>query len=274
MNTLTDKIEEAKQENEKEESKSLTTKSAAKAIEKSGSKDNVIGLIEGLGMKTQIKNALPKQISPDRFIRIITTVLRKNPKLMACDKMSLLGAIITSAQLGLEPGPLNQCHFIPYGNQCEFQLGYEGILELMRRSGEIKSMDGAVVYEKDEFSYEKGLNPKLYHKPCLEENRGEKKCAYFVAHFKDGGYYFLVMGKNQIMKAKACAKTQSVWKDWEEEMWLKTVIKKARKFMPISPELKENLEVDSIVRTDATGDLGQVKDNDVTTVDYTVLSSD
>jgi recombination protein RecT len=80
-------------------------------------------------MTPEIQKALPKHVSAERMARIAFTEIRKNPKLLDCSQASLLGAIMTSAQLGLEPGPTGQCYLIPYYNkkhgsfECQFQLG-------------------------------------------------------------------------------------------------------------------------------------------------------
>src|SRR2546430_2149817 len=101
-----------------------------------------------------IETALPRHLDGDRFTRIAVTTLRSTPGLAKCDAMSFLGALMVSAQLGLEPGgPLGQAYLIPFNNQVQFILGYRGIIELARRSGQLSSIEAHEVCEKDEFSY-------------------------------------------------------------------------------------------------------------------------
>ena len=82
----------------------------------------------------QFATALPKHINSDRFVRIAITTIRQNPKLAQCSQESLLGALMVSAQLGLEPGTLGQCYLIPFENkklgkvECQFQIGYKGLI--------------------------------------------------------------------------------------------------------------------------------------------------
>lgn len=74
--------------------------------------------------KEQFASALPKHLSSERFTRIAITCVRQNPKLAQCSVPSLLGALMTSAQLGLEPSStLGQVYLIPYKNECQLQLG-------------------------------------------------------------------------------------------------------------------------------------------------------
>lgn len=79
--------------------------------------------------KEQFAAALPKHLSSERFTRIAITCVRQNPKLAECSVPSLLGSLMTVAQLGLEPGVLGQCYLIPFKNtklgttECQLQLG-------------------------------------------------------------------------------------------------------------------------------------------------------
>ena len=72
--------------------------------------------------------------------------------------------------------PLGQAYLIPFKNkgvlECQFQLGYKGMLDLAYRSGEVSVIQAHTVYENDMFEYELGLDPKLKQIPA-KENRGE-----------------------------------------------------------------------------------------------------
>ena len=50
-----------------------------------------------------IAAALPRHISPERFARIALTALRTTKNLDKCDSSSVLGSLMTCAQLGLRP---------------------------------------------------------------------------------------------------------------------------------------------------------------------------
>lgn len=77
-----------------------------------------------------------------------------------------------SAQLGLEPGSaLGQAYLVPYGNQCQLILGYRGMIDLARRSGQVLSLSAFAVHEGDEFSYQLGLHPDIHHVPSCEADR-------------------------------------------------------------------------------------------------------
>ena len=85
----------------------------------------------------QIKNALPANITPERMSRIALTALSKNADLAQSTPESFLGALLTSAQLGLECNtPLGQAYLIPYRNkgvmETQFQVGYQGLIDLWK----------------------------------------------------------------------------------------------------------------------------------------------
>lgn len=202
-----------------------------------GQQDSVKTLVER--MKPAIEKALPSHIGKERFARIALTTLRQNPKLMKCDQSSLLGSIMQAAQLGLEPNLLGSCYIIPYGKEATFIIGYRGMIDLARRSGNIKSIYAHEVCENDEFSYEYGLYPDLQHKPAVED-RGKMIGVYGVAHFKDGGYQFEFMPVEEIEKRRSKSPSanasHSPWKSDYEEMAKKTVIRHMFKYLPVSVE--------------------------------------
>ena len=208
------------------------------------SKPNVAALIES--QKKQIALALPKHMTADRMARIALTEVRKNPALGLCEPTSFLGAIIQCAQLGLEPGNgLGHVYLVPFQNRkkgfTEVQIipGYRGLIDLARRSGQIISISARTVHENDEFEFEYGLDEKLVHRPAKDE-RGEIIGAYAVAKLKDGGQQFEFMTKNQIDKVSTGS---DVWKKHYEEMARKTVVRRLVKYLPMSIELANLVEL-------------------------------
>ncbi|RUS07913.1 hypothetical protein EFW58_00661 [Bacillus velezensis] len=175
-----------------------------------------------------------------------------------------------SAQLGLEPGLIGHCYFVPFWNNKEkrrdvqFIIGYKGMIDLARRSGHIESIYAHAVYETDEFDYELGLHPKLVHKPATGQ-RGAITHVYAVAHFKDGGYQFEVFSKDDIEKTRKRSKASDngPWKTDYEEMAKKTVIRRMWKYLPISIEIQQQVAQDETIRKDITAEAQSVYDENV-----------
>ena len=218
---------------------SLTTNNGTTMIKKENKSKTIFDVIQA-GAK-QFATALPKHINSDRFVRIAITTIRQNPKLAQCNQESLLGALMVSAQLGLEPGVLGQCYLIPYGRECQFQIGYKGMIELLRRSGQLKDIYAYSVYENDEFEMTYGLDRDLKHKPNLQ-NKGNFIGCYCVAVLKDDARAFEYMTKEEIeAHGKKFSKTygNGPWKTDFEAMAHKTVVKKMLKWLPLSVEFLE-----------------------------------
>lgn len=212
----------------------------------------------------EIAKALPKVMTPERFTRIVTTALTTTPKLQNCTPQTFIGSMLQAAQLGLEPNtPLGQAYLIPYGNQCQFQIGYKGMMELAHRSGEVKNIEAHVVYANDEFQFEYGLNAQLKHKPAMKD-KGEAEWVYAVVHFNNGGYVFEVMSYDDCIKhGQKYSKTyrNGPWQTEPEEMAKKTVLKKVLKYAPLKTEF---VTADSAVYNfdENTGDINIIPDDE------------
>lgn len=213
----------------------------------------IAGYLKKMG--PEIERALPKHMDADRLGRIALTTIRTTPKLLECNLPSLMGAVMQAAQLGLEPGLIGHCYIIPYGKEATFIIGYKGMIDLARRSGQIQNIYAHAVYENDEFEYELGLEPKLVHKPAAG-NRGKMEYVYAVAHFKDGGYQFEVMDMQEIEKRRGRSKAakNGPWVTDFEEMAKKTVIRHMWKYLPISVEIQQQAAQDEVVRKDVTAE--------------------
>jgi recombination protein RecT len=116
-------------------------------------------------MVPAITEALPKSkgMDAERLTRMTLTTLKTNPKLLECSIESLLGAVLQSAQLGLEPNLLGSCYFIPYKGTVSFQIGYKGLIDLVTRKGEVLSIVAQEVRKGDYFHWEFGRNETLVH---------------------------------------------------------------------------------------------------------------
>ena len=206
-------------------------------------------------MAPEIAKVLPKHIKSDHLLRVALTEIRKNPKLLECSSQSLLGALMLAAQLGLEPGILGHAYLIPYYNsktrstEVQFQIGYKGYIDLVRRSGELQTLDVHEVCRNDEFEYEYGLTPKLMHRPALE-NRGEPYCYYAIAKLKDGGFMFLVLSVQDVEKFRKRSKSPDYgpWVTDYDAMAKKTVIKQLAKYLPLSTEIQTQIVQDEVTK--------------------------
>jgi recombination protein RecT len=217
-------------------------------------------------MKGEMARALPKHLSADRLARIALTEVRRTPRLAQCTQPSFGGALMTCAQLGLEPGVTGEAYLIPRKNgklsrqaghdvyEVQLLIGYQGMAKLFWQSPLAKSLDAQAVREHDQFEFEYGLTAALRHKPSLGD-RGKTIAYYAVATLTNGGYAFVVMSRSDVEEIRIRAKagtgdTDSPWKTDYDEMAKKTCLRRMSKLLPKSPELARALSHDEGVRTD------------------------
>lgn len=201
--------------------------------------------------KGEIAKVLPEGVSIDRVCRMALTAFKMNPALRDCSPVSILSAVMKAAELGLEPhGGLKQCWLIPFRDtkrnvkECTFQLGYQGALELARRSGQFRTIRAVMVYERDIFAYERDPRPKIYHKPELQDP-GTAIGVYAFAILTCGEVEFDWMGAAELKKVRDMSRSGDIWSNWYVEMCKKTVLKRFLKAMPQSVAMATALEYDS-----------------------------
>lgn len=215
-------------------------------------------------MEGEIAKALPSVMTPERFTRITLSALSSNPDLQGTTPASFLGAMMTAAQLGLEPNtPLGQAYLIPYKNkgtlECQFQLGYRGMIDLAYRSGEVQIIQAHIVYANDKFDFSFGIDPKLNHVPALGE-RGEATHVYAMFRTKDGGYGFDVMTIDDVRRhaakySKSYSSSYSPWNTNFEEMAKKTVLKRVLKYAPLKSDFARAVAADGSIKTEIDSDM-------------------
>ncbi len=216
-------------------------------------------------MDGEIAKALPSVMTPDRFSRIVLSALSTNPELGHTTPTSFLAAMMTCAQLGLEPNtPLGQAYLIPYNNyktnvkECQFQLGYKGLIDLAYRSGQVSIIQAQTVCENDEFEYELGLEPKLRHVPA-RTNRGKAILYYAMFKTKDGGFGFDVMSVEDVNEVRKRSKAKSgPWVTDFDAMAKKTVLKRCLKYAPLKTEFMREVARDETVSNEIDRDMTEV----------------
>jgi recombination protein RecT len=207
-------------------------------------------------MMPQLKASLPAHIKPERIIRIALNAAQNTPKLMQCDQKSFLLAVLRSAQLGLEPdGTLGQAYLIPFGDKVQLIVGYKGLIDLARRSGEVSNIIAKEVCANDDFKLQWHEEIPFKHEQSTTNNRGEIIGFWAMARFKDGGFHFDYMsvaevnairdGSQGYQMAKRYAKNGVINSPWESnyiEMGKKTAIRRIAKYLPMSIEKASMVE--------------------------------
>lgn len=206
-------------------------------------------LINSDAIKTQIARALPEHMTADRFLRVATTALLKTPKLANCTQESFMQSMLDCSSLGLEPDG-RRCYLIPYKTTCTLIVGYQGLIELAKRSGEVATWKAETVKEKDGFEW---INGQIDHRINWREDRGSLDCVYSIVRMTNGEVDTEVMTLAEVrtirdrsqgyIYAKRSGKDHP-WITDEEEMAKKTVIRRHSKRLTLSPEFHTALEKD------------------------------
>ena len=215
-----------------------------------------------------IAKVLPKTITPERMLGIFTMILKSSPMLSKCSQSSLIGAVIQTAQLGLQPGNMGHIHLIPFNNkgvmEVQLVIGYKGFIELVNRSGKASILNAEVVYGNDFFEFEQGLNPVLRHIP-KDGDRGEKVGVYCIAkNLLANEKVFVYIQKDEVEKVKKSSRSgesdYSPWKNWPEEMWKKTAVKRISKLLPLSAEDQKAISADETIKTKIDPEMTSIPD--------------
>lgn len=222
--------------------------------------------------RDQLAAVAAKHMSPERMMRVVANAIRTTPKLQQCEPMSFLGALMQCAALGLEPNTiLGHAYMIPFDKtlnrgkpnertitEVQLVVGYKGLIDLARRSGHITSLNAGIHYSDDElWDYEEGTEARLRHKPGPEA--GKKLHAYAIAKFRDGGHAYVVLPWARVMRIRDASQgyqsamrvatkykkePDTPWVKHEDEMAKKTAIRALAKYLPLSVEFIEAMNVD------------------------------
>lgn len=193
----------------------------------------------------RIEPFLPPGVSLDRVVQAVYLATRENPAIANCTPESIVRAVARVAQWGLEVG--TTAHLVPFGEKCTPVADYKGLVELMVMSGAIRRAEAACVYAGDHFEIEKGLTPKLEHRPETDPaKRGKVIGAYCILRLPryESAFEFMPLADIDAIRLKH----SKSWKNGECPPWyaMKTVIRQAAKLVPKNPRLLKVLaEVDA-----------------------------
>lgn len=219
-------------------------------------------------MESQFSAALPAHMPAERFMRVVITAVQNNPDLLKCSRQSLFNACMRAAQDGLLPDG-REGAIVPYetdhGWTAQWLPMIGGLRKKARNSGELSDWMAEVVHEGDEFEYQKGDNPFIFHRPAKTGGRTRKVThAYSIAVFKDGTKSREVMNIDEIeeVRKKYSRSRKGPWNDpiTYPEMCRKTVARLHSKALPMSSDLDTVLRRDDELY-DFAGAREQAKDS-------------
>lgn len=188
-------------------------------------------------MTPQFAAALPKHVSPERFVRVVMTAVQTTPALMNCDRRTLFAAATKAAQQGLLPDG-REGAIVTFKDQAQWMPMVAGIMKLVRNSGEISTWSVQAVYENDAFDFCLGDEEHITHKPALA-NRGKLIAVYSIVSMKDGEKSREVMSVEDVngIRARSRSGNSGPWVTDFAEMAKKTVVRRHAKRLPLSTDI-------------------------------------
>jgi recombination protein RecT len=225
-----------------------------------------------------IAQTLPRGIiSPERVARLGVAACTRDPKLAECEPLTIMGSLLQCATLGLEPNtPLGHAWILPYYNgrtkrmEAQLIVGYQGMMELSRRSGQQASLRAHVVREGDDFDYSLGLDLTLHHRPAADRVAAAMTHVYAVAKLKEPGADPLIevmsraeleAHRDRFAPRNRDKRLVGPWASDFEAMCLKTVVRRLFKWLPKSTEAAQALALE---QAGERGSQAQAWDSDVT----------
>ena|GEM_PF-6733876 len=221
-----------------------TSESIAKRSEQSKSADIIV--LEQLKMREKtLAKLLGGVMDTVKFQTVALTTIRTSEKLRKCSPVSLVTAVMMAAQRGLSLDPtLGHAYLVPYGNEAQYQTGYQGKIFLARRDGDVM-VDTFIVHANDKFTIRRTpAGNEFEHIPApLTEEPGEAIGWVARAHFPDGRVLWEVMRRSEVEKIRDTVKRKygkdtPAWRDHFDEMGRGKVVTRLAKYLPQCPSLQ------------------------------------
>lgn len=212
--------------------------------------ENLKKFLSDTTVMEKFRQVLPQHMSADRMARIAIAATSKTPKLNECTITSVMKCLIDLSALGLEPDG-RHAHLIPYGKECTLIVDYKGLVALAYRSGDVKSIHADVVFEGDIFDYRLGkvqdhVQFDFRFDDQRPDSKGDVVAAYCIVQLKGGAekHEVMTIGELEGIRSRSKAKSSGPWKTDTNEMYKKTVFRRASKWIPMSAEMREHYDRD------------------------------
>lgn len=177
-----------------------------------------------------------------------TQLLMNNKYLLSCameNSQSLRLAMYSVAAVGLTLNPnLGLAYLVPRRVarnepvKIQLDISYRGLINIAVDSGAILWAKAQLVFENDTFIFNGPAEKPTHQFNPFDENRGRLVGGYCVAQLPSGSFLIETMSYEDMEKIKhaseAFKKGFGPWIDWEEQMQLKSLVKRAFKWWPVT----------------------------------------
>lgn len=201
--------------------------------------DSVYGALKEAGRVTNFisssqldaeKNYAIQQLYKNQ---IAIDVATRNP-------VSVHNAIINLSSIAISLNPATKhAYLVPRDGAICLDISYMGLMHLAQEIGSILWGQAKIVYANDDYE-NTGMTSEPSHKYSAFGDRGEKVGVYCTVKLPNGDFLTEEMDARQVHEVRNTSKSKnssySPWNNFEEEMWRKTVVKRASKYWPKSSD--------------------------------------
>lgn len=196
--------------------------------------------------------ACSKFVKPETVVQIVGLCCYRNPKILECDRPSILHSVIQGTSLGFSFHPsAGEAYLVPRFNKklnakiCEFQPGYQGLRKLAVESGQVNLVKAELVREGDVFRVTHSPELEFFHEPKLSNTFNTPVThAYAWAKLATGEHVIEVIGIDEIeyVRSRSTTPDGGPWQTDYGEMAKKTAIRRLAKSLPKTPKFVAAIE--------------------------------
>lgn len=185
-----------------------------------------------------IADLVPRHVNQQRLKRIMVNQVRTNSQIQQCTPASVFEACVKAANLGLEVGVMNSAYLVKYGSTCTLVPGYAGLIDLARRSGAVKAINVYIVCSNDSV-HMNGEGEIVAKIDPFKAGRGERVGAVCVVTMSDGSKQYTTMTNEEYEAVRPAHWTKTPHATHPDEMHKKSVVRRAMKTIPLTPEVSD-----------------------------------
>lgn len=222
----------------------------------------------------ELAGVLPRDVTLTAFLANVNQALRNNPKLLRCTFSSIVNACVKAAYDGLridgkEAAIVDAKESYKDGGAwkerdvARYMPMVFGLIKQILQSGAALTVKAVIVYQRElttinpvdgkpHFMLLEGTTPGIHHAPILFGEKGDPVGCYSIAEIQRGIFKFEWMDRIAILDVQKEAKTDKVWKRWPTEMWKKTVIRRLRKSLAGTSQIRDMEAAEMFAQFDRT----------------------
>ena len=145
---------------------------SAEAIKPVKKQDEVVELLERYTDKVGTAAGVRDELQLRKMIEAAQLLYTQNKNLHDCLPASIVRCVIAAANMKLDVSKeRNHVYFVPRWDRslrakvCEMQIGYQGYIEMVLRTGKVTTIEAHIVRTDDAFKYTLGTEVGVWHTP-------------------------------------------------------------------------------------------------------------